>query len=263
MTSAQLMQPGMSRRGGASRRSRAEAFFALSLLLTAAICGCGPKLVQPVELRSPYPQRQVWAVVPFSNESGISIVDPYRMADLCAAQAQQVYGIDTLPVNRVIAAMQQCDLPAVTSAADAMMLMNVLNIDGLIVGTVTAYDPYPPPTLGIAAELHVRSARDRWSGLDPQTIVRDPRGEAAAGELGPQNPIAQAAGVFDARNNQTLLWLNDFATGRTIPDSAYGKDIYLVNMELYTQFVCYRVLHDLLAIEQARLHPAATKTTKR
>jgi hypothetical protein len=253
----------MSTRGMSRPVAIVFTFVSLASLLAAVMSGCGPKLVQPVELRSPYPQRQVWAVVPFSNESGVSIVDTYRMADLCAAQAQQIYGIDTLPVNRVIAAMQQCDLPAITSASDAMMLMNVLNIDGLIVGTVTAYDPYPPPTLGIATELHIRSVHDRWSGLDPQTIVRDPHGEAAAGEVGPQNPVAQAAGVFDARNNQTLLWLNDFATGRTIPDSAYGKDIYLVNMELYTQFVCYRVLHDLLAIEQARLHPAATRTTKR
>ena len=32
------------------------------------------------------------------------------------------------------------------------------------------------------------------------------------------------------------------------PGSAYGKRIYLASMEMYTQFVAYRLLHDLLEI---------------
>jgi hypothetical protein len=260
MTSAQLMQCN-PRAAMTAACARAIILFLLPLLATLAP-GCSPTLVQPVTLAAPYPQRQVWAVVPFTNESGVSVLDGFRVADLCAMQAQQVYGVDTLPVNRVIAAMRQAGLEAVQSPGDAMLLMNALDVDGLIVGTVTAYDPYPPPTIGAAAELHLRGVRERWSGMDPQTFTREIRGEASAGEVGPRNPIAQAAGVFDARNHQTLAWLDEYATGRSVPDSAFGQDVYLYSIELYTQFVCYRLLHDLLASEQARLQPVAVTETQ-
>ena len=78
-----------------------------------------------------------------------------------------------------------------------------------------------------------------------------------AGEIGPPRPVAQAAGVFDAANHQTLKWLDAYARGRAEPDSAYGQEIYLVRMDLYTQFVCHRLLGELLAQERARLSAAA------
>ena len=71
----------------------------------------------------------------------------------------------------------------------------------------------------------------------------------------PSDPTAQAAGVFNAANHQTLERLSQYAGPRSVPDSAYGTDIYLVSMELYTQFVSYRLIHDLLAFERARLTP--------
>jgi hypothetical protein len=49
--------------------------------------------------------------------------------------------------------------------------------------------------------------------------------------------------------------LQTYAAGRTEPDTAYGSDIYLVDMDLYTQFVCFRLLQDLLAHEYARVPP--------
>ena len=71
-------------------------------------------------------------------------------------------------------------------------------------------------------------------------------------------PSSQASGIFDAGNHQTLLWLNEYAASRSAPDSAYGQRIYLYRMDLYTQFAAYRLLHDLLASERARLLPVQT-----
>jgi hypothetical protein len=227
-------------------------FAALSLML----CSCQPQFKTPTILQAPYETAQLWAVVPFANESGVSAVDTNRVADLFTEQAQQVRGINTVPVNRVLLAMQRMESSAIRSPGDARSLMNVLDVDGLIVGTVTAYDPYRPPKLGLAVELHVRDAESYRYRVDPMELMRSGQGEPAPGELGPVNPVAQAAGVFDAHHHDTLMQLQRYAAGRDEPQSAYGADIYLVRMELYTQFVCHRLIGDLLASEQSRISAA-------
>lgn len=226
------------------------ACIALLLVLSAS---CQQKLKSPVALVSPYPQRELWAVAPFANESGVSIVDRYRTADVFAQQVQQIDGVEAVPVNRVLSAMRGLGLTAIESGLDAAVLMNTLNADALIVGTITAWDPYRPPTLGAAVELY-RGDGSRVQAIDPIRITRSPSGNPAPGEMS-EGPAAQAAGVFDANNHQTLAWLEQYAEARTHPDSAYGRDIYLVSMDLYMQFVSFRLLHDLLADERIRLTP--------
>jgi hypothetical protein len=227
----------------------------LVLLIVAfmlLISGCGPRLEPPTVLAAPYEQPMLWGVAPFANESGVSVVDTARVADAFTAEAQQVRGVNTVPVNRVIAAMRELDMAAITSRADALTIMNLLALDGLIVGTVTAYDPYRPMTLGLAVELY-SSPRILQTDLDPRALAERTSGEPSPGELGPRFPVAAAAGVFDAGNHATLMQLEAYAAGRSEPESAYGDDIYLVSMDLYTKFACHRLLHDLLANERARL----------
>ncbi len=248
MTSAQPMPP---KTGG---RSLAAMCWA-TLVCGLALSGCAARLKPPTELTTPYPQSKLWAVMPFANESGVSIVDPYFTADVFTQQLQQVQGIDTVPVNRVIVAMRRLEMPEAATPADIRQLANALGVDGVIIGTVTAYDPYPPMTLGAAIQLFETSPHNRLRGFDPQALTRSTRGTVSPGDFGSAGPVAQAAGVFDATNHQTLSWLKSYAAGRSEPHGAYGQDIYLVSMELYTQFVSYRLIHDLLAFEQARLTP--------
>lgn len=217
-----------------------------------------PRLQKPLTLQSPYEQRELWAVAPFANESGVSIVDRFAVADTFTRQAQQINGVETVPLNRVLAAMRQLGLESIETELDAAVLMNVLNADAMIVGTVTAWDPYRPPVLGAAIEMY-RNENSRRTSIDPIGISRSTSGEPAVGEMS-AGPIAQAAGVFDAKNHQTLRWLDEFAHARTHPDSAFGNNIYLVNMDLYTQFVSFRLLHELLDRERFRLMPIAEAT---
>ena len=226
-------------------------FFALSLLLI----GCAERLQQPAKLVAPYPDVQLWAVAPFNNESGTSIVQTDRVADMFVQQLQDVHGINALPVNRVIAAMRDLDLSAVNSPGDARSLLNVLGVDGLVIGTVTAYDPYRPMTFGAAIELHTADRSSLGGGLDTRSLTRSSGGTIAPGGMGPRNPVAQAAGIFDASSHETLAHLQQYATGRSVPDSAYGSDIYLVRMDMYMQFVSYRLLSDLFQSEWGRLSP--------
>lgn len=224
-------------------------------LLVSLLAGCGPRLTRPVTLASPYEDLQLWAVAPFANESGVSLVETDRVADMFVQQLQDVYGVNTLPVNRVIAAMRELDIPQVQSPGDARSLLNLLGADGLIVGTVTAYDPYRPMTFGAAVELHLADQDRLAASLNTRSLTRAPGDAVSPGSIGTVNPIAQSAGIFDARNHNTLADLQQYATGRNVPDSAYGADIYLVRMDLYMQFASYRLIRDLLESELMRLSP--------
>ena len=247
MTSAQSMPPTTG------FRSQAAMLWA-TLVCALLLHGCSAPLKPPTVLTAPYENQQLWAVLPFANESGVSIVDPYHIADWFTEQLQQVQGINTVPVNRVIVAMRQLGMKGANSAADVQQLANVLDVDGIVIGTVTAYDPYPPLKLGAAIQLF-QTNRNRRDNFDPRELTRSTRGTVSPGDLPSDGPVAQAAGVFDAANHQTLAWLKSYATGRSEPQGAFGRDIYLVSMDLYTQFVSFRLIHDLLQSEQARLMP--------
>ncbi len=257
MTSAQLMPSGAGRRAAA-------AALACSVVSGWAVAGgCAQRLTPPAILATTGP-RQLWAVAPVANESGVSTVDTHRVSDIFTPALQGVVGIDTIPVNRVIFAMRHIGMTAVTSPAEARQLARALGADAIVVGTVTAFDPYPPPTLGAAVQLFAPDPRGTAIDLDPKKLTRAPRDPfAAAGQVGPATAIAQAAGVFDAANHQTLAWLASYAAGRTAPDAPFGPDIYLMNMKLYTQFVCFRLIHDLLHDEWARQAPLANDAIPR
>lgn len=240
-------------------------FMRISLMTLAllALSGCNTRrLTQPQFHTAPYERAQVWAVAPFNNESGVSIVQGDRVADMFVQQLQDVRGINALPVNRVILAMRELDIPYIQSAHDASRLLSVLGADGLIVGTTTAYDPYRPMTFGAAIELHVAD-HALPSVIDTRSLSRSASAHIAPGELGPRNPVAQTAGIFDARNHETLAQLQHYASGRSVPDSAFGSDIYLVRMDLYMQFASYRLLGDLLNSEQIRLSPIVEESPPR
>jgi hypothetical protein len=213
-----------------------------------------PALAPPAALVSPYSDRQVWAVAPFNNESGVSIVAGDRIADAFTLEVEQIDGIDTVAVNRVIAAMRSLNITAVTTPAQAHALLRTLGVDALLVGTVTAYDPYDPPKFGGAIALFAADAQHARS-LDPVAETRSRTESVAPGAM-TSNAPAQASGMFDASNHMTLVDLNNYAAGRSAPASPYGQRIFLVRMDLYTQFAANRLLVDLLQQEQARLWPA-------
>lgn len=273
MTSAHSMNTSRPARRAPRATALAHGRLRLSVLIAALlilamlfIASCGPRrerLQSPIVLNTPYDRPQLWAVAPFANESGVSMVQTDRVADIFAEQCEEIEGVSMAPVNRVLSAMRKLQLRSVSSPADAQALMNALGVDGLIVGTVTSYDPYPPPKLGAAVQLFRRESPQQISNLDPVKVTRAANDRIAPGAVVNELPIAQASGMFDASNHQTLMWLDQYAAGRTELNSAYGKRIYLVNMELYTQFVAYRLLHDLLAVERARLQPQATQPPSR
>ena len=218
-------------------------------LMLALLASCSQRhsLKQPNRLQAPYPETVLWAIAPLVNESGTTAVNTVRISDALTEELQQVQGINTVPVTRTLAVMQKLRMRAVTTPKDAKTLMDTLGVNGLIVGNVTAWDPYTPPTLGLALQLFIpadRSSSPRTDELPDQSNTTSRAGPIAA---------AQAAGIFDASDHNTLERLALFANGRTHPSTAYGDDIYLMKMDLYTKFVAHQLLAELLQNEQKRL----------
>lgn len=195
-------------------------------------CDSRPPLREPLMLRTPFPQPQLWAVVPFFNESGVSTADGTRVADQFVKVVEETDGLSCVALNRTLATMQVSGLRAVLTNADARKLREALGVDALVVGTITSWDPYPPPKIGLAAQIYLREGL-----VNPATgILIDPAGPATA-----------ASGSFDASNHAVLAALRKYSAARHQPGGPYGEDIYLVDMGRFTEFACHEVLGRMLS----------------
>jgi hypothetical protein len=230
----------------------------LVALLLAMAGGCDlfpqeERIEQPRMLPSPYPSQKLWAVVPFRNESGTTTADGIAMADHLTQQLQQVEAMQVLPVNRVIASMEAMHITQVTNLDQAMSLMHTLDVDGLLIGTITAWDPYDPPKIGVTVALYTTD-RVRGSSLDTRQLSAAPTDNGGlAGERRFSQPISQVTHYFDAANGAVLQRLKTYATGRAPSDSPAGWRRYLLNMDLYSEFVTSEIMRRTFAAEWQRL----------
>lgn len=230
--------------------------FGLALLAMLVGCSQGPELVNPTVLRSPYDATRgdvLFAVAPLRNESGTTVFRPDDVSDALVRAVSSVPGIRCLPLNRTISEMRGLGMREITSPSDLEALAEAMNVDGLIVGTVTAYDPYNPPTLGISLALHAGNPTFA-AGPEMDDIrgaVRDPQTPAPSRYV--DTPVASMSEVFDGRNHGVQMQVRRYAEGRIDPTAARGWQTYLASMPLYTEFVAHAAVGRLLDQERLRL----------
>lgn len=230
----------------------------VAVLAAAGSGGCvnRPELVPPEKLVSPYSttaSKPLWAVAPMANETGTTAADTLAVTDAVVARSAEIQGITVLPLNRTLAVMRALNMPAITSPADARRLADALGADSIMVGTVTAYDPYDPPKLGLTLALY---SRGRSNPLDLSKI----RSAAAdvpvsASGFGDQ-PSSLVSEYLDGQNHEVLMNLRRYAEGRHDPSAALGWRRYTASMELFTEFAAYWSVLRLL--EEERLKAART-----
>ena len=103
------------------RASWRQCFVAVGSLVLLALAGCEtPKPPPPCEyiLTSPYSGLRTLAVAPVINQSGSRDFDPLAVSDTLFAELQQVRGLNVLPLNKTLAAMQRSENPDHRFAAD-------------------------------------------------------------------------------------------------------------------------------------------------
>lgn len=127
-------------------------------LLAVALCsqtGCYlfPSMVHEPVFYNPYPQLARVAVAPFFNLSTEPAADGRQFALAYFEQLQSVRGFEVVPVGVVEQAMQAHQL-SLASPEDARTLAQILEVDAIVIGAITDYDPYEPPRCGLRVEWY-------------------------------------------------------------------------------------------------------------
>ncbi|MCB9846198.1 MAG: hypothetical protein H6811_09460 [Phycisphaeraceae bacterium] len=244
----------------------------IMLIGAALVCSlgaCTPQKAEtldvPAVLESPYDERGgdvLFAIVPPRNESGTTTVDPLMVGDALVAAIEEARGLRSLPLNRTLDAMRELRLGSIDAPEQAGILAAALGVDGLLLGSITAYDPYDPPTIGLSLAIYKREGAldSPSSDLDTRLLTHQPTEYAyfprSAHESSPASGVSK---LYDARNHLVLGELRAFAQGRHDPTRPLGWRRYLVSMDLYTRFAAHSAVASLLDAERRRLSPETTR----
>ncbi len=253
MTSAQTMQVSMV-------RPLVAALVTTALALGAGCASDRDRLTAPSIHTAPYDTSHgevLWAVAPLRNESGTSLVDEMAISDEIVAAAAQVRGVRCLPLNRTIIAMRALEMESVDTPEDLKTLAMEMGVDGILVGSITAYDPYTPPTLGISLALYARAGHLETEGteaLDTRQLTFQPTDyQYFVNSNFDDAPASVISEVLDARGHDVQMRIQSYAMGRTENISALGWRRYTVSMVLYTKFVAWHAVGRLVDHERLRL----------
>jgi hypothetical protein len=192
------MQPGMI-----GRRAFSRTFFLLSVLCCAlAITGCQifpDKLHQPT-YHNPFPQLHKVAILPFYNQSAEPTVDGEAIAMAYYNELQVIQGFEVMPVGVAKRMLNASGFEPRTSQ-DFQRLARLMNVDAVIIGSVTEYTPYYPPRLGLAVDWYAANPSFHpvpagyglpWGTAEeeyiPSTLVKEAEFSLAKEQLKTQTP---------------------------------------------------------------------------
>lgn len=240
----------------------------LGTMSTLGGCAAQPELLPPEQVVSPYPISRgevLLAVAPLRNESGTSTADALGLTDALAQRLDAIEGVTCIPTNRVIQAQRALGMNSISSPADARRLLKALGTDGLVVGTITAYDPYDPPKLGLTLALFGTpggrlDAPGTAATGDPTALRMSGSGAGSGGGAGGgigDQPLATVSEMLDARGQDVQMNVKRYAEGRSEAKSALGWRSYLANMELYNQFGGWWTVYRLMQEERLRVSRGA------
>jgi hypothetical protein len=222
---------------------------AVAMVVALLMTGCEsspPPYGREATISLPGKRRQVWAVAPAVNLSGQGGVDSLLQADIVYGQLQQIRGVTAIPVNRVAEVYASLHLERVQSAEQAALVCELLGCDGLLIPTVTLYDPYDPPKFGASLQLFAKaSASDRARVPDPRELSRQAAPVPGESLPAPSDSFRQAVAVFDAANGTTREELNFYAAGRHDPSGALAEKQYRVDMDRFCGFGYFSLIRQL------------------
>ncbi|MGC4030415.1 MAG: hypothetical protein QM754_01525 [Tepidisphaeraceae bacterium] len=224
-------------------------WIAIIVLIVAACllsggCDADPKYGRERGLAMPGQKQKVWAVAPVVNLSGQGGVDPLLQADLVYQQLQTVAGLTVVPVDRVAQVYAAAGIDQIQSAEQAQAVMDALGCDGLVITTVTQFDPYNPPKLGAAMQLFERD-RQRLAAPDVQQMLRAPSpGPETAMQR--DESFTQVVGMYDSTNGSVRDAVANYARGRHEPAGPMGVKEYFASMDRFCGFAYYSLTESLL-----------------
>jgi hypothetical protein len=249
-----------------SRLNKRIAACVLTVCLTAIAFfsgGCthhDPQYGVESPLTLPGVHRQIWAVAPAVNLSGEN-VDSLLQADLLFDQLQQVRGLTVIPVNRVAEIYASLKIDEVKSEDQAKTICELLGCDGLVIPTITLFDPYDPPKFGGTLTLFgnlpgvaktasgkplAASRTGNASGTDAVQPVDQSALPPELQSFPARGNFFQTVGMFDASAGSTRDALKFYASGRSDPMGPLGAKEYLISMDRYCSFAYWSLTRQML-----------------
>ncbi len=230
---------------------------AMLLAPLATLAGCGmfaskkPPLPVEMPMESPYADVHTYAIAPAINLSGSRDFDPLVVSDILFGEMEQVRGLNVLPVNKTLMAMQKLGVHNIEDVRTAQHIAEVMQVDALVVPAVTAYDPYNPPTVGMILQLY--TPRLSPAGGTVAVVQGNNPGGAAPEAAGDEpEPVAQVNAMFQGTNQSVLRELHAYAEGRTEYGSALAEERFVMDVDSYMRFVCHAMVRRLMDVERTR-----------
>jgi hypothetical protein len=110
-------------------------------------------VIVDVGVTNPVPGLTTVAVAPFFNQSQERAVDGREVALAYYAELQKVPGFEVVPVGVTEVALREHNLD-LASPEEALQLARILNVDAVVVGSITDFHPYYPPRIGLSVNWY-------------------------------------------------------------------------------------------------------------
>lgn len=197
------------------------------------------------------------AVAPAINQSGSADFDPDRFADRMASELSYAEGVSVIPVSRVLAVLLSDGVEQVASPTHALEVARAVGADAILVFSVTDYDPYDPPRIGVSAQLYGSGTGAGFGSVDPVALSRAGRMSAS-----PPRPagrhrrlLAETQHVFDASHRSVIADIKRYAALRGADESPFGWRRYVVSQQGFIQYCCHATIQKLLDGQHEAVRP--------
>lgn len=202
--------PGLALVPGPALHRVLNAAALLAMCLMAVGCSLIPEARTRDSLHNPFPQLKRIAVLPFFNQSDSPHVDGEAVARAYYAALQGIPGFEVLPVG--VTAIQwrgfASQFGEPRTGAEFQRLAQMMDVEAIVVGSVTDFDSYYPPRMGLT--VHWYAANEGFHAIPPgyglpwgteaqdkipARITREAEFELARSQLKTQAPQTEAAGA--------------------------------------------------------------------
>lgn len=225
-------------------------------LSIGGLAGCETterKLQPAAPLVAPYGANLV--VAPFGNDSGV-VIRPDQQAsvsDKLVVALNGVQGWQAVPLNRTLEAMRQLGLAEIRTIDEARSILRLVGGDGIVVGTITEWNPYDPPRFG-ANILLVADEEDVQKAFESRRLT----GRTGDGGTGPDvavRTLTDVVAVYDATNHTVRGQVREYA--KSNDDVTDGFDpperYYLMVFDHWLDFAASELVSTLVDRERARV----------
>lgn len=220
------------------------------LAMLALVSGCS---TQPDSPPLPPPLKAI-VVLPFTSQLREGSPDLDAVAEAFASELARGGGYRVIRPARVKGALQPDD--SLESPEGALIVARRLEAQALVAATVTEYDPYHPPRVGLAVQFL------RVSPVPLHEVDIDRMTQSAEWRRGPlpvtpglaPHGIAAFERIFDARERRVRAAVAEYLRGDSPHDAQFSDPHEVMAAQpRYLQFVSNRLASEILPLAHAAL----------